>query len=174
MRRRIFKGSGRSEREVLVVLQNLLVAECLFPADDLYLVSPWVSDISVVDNRAGGFDSVESLWPHRWLRLSEILCFIARTGTRVVVATRSDEHNRTFERRLRDVAADTGVTEGLKVVIDPDDEQHEKGLLGSGYFVNGSMNFTQRGVHLNDEILSITTDPDEVAQARLNFRSLYG
>jgi len=173
-RRRIFKGSGRSEREVEVLLQNLLVTEALVPSESLWLISPWVTDIEVVDNRAAGFAGIEPLWPQRWLRLSEILASLAQRGTSIVVATRSDEHNLPFHRRLNAAAAAVGSSELIRIVIDESDEQHEKGLLGDGFFLSGSMNFTVRGVRLNDEVVTVTLDPDEIAQARINMRDRYG
>lgn len=174
IRRRIFKGSGRSEREVEVLLQNLLVMEALVPSASLWLVSPWVTDIEVVDNRAAGFAGIEPLWPQRRLRLSEVLASLAQRGTEIVIATRSDEHNQLFHRRMSAASAAVGAADRVRIVIDEHDEQHEKGLLSDGFFLSGSMNFTVRGIRLNDEVVSITLDPDEISQARINMRDRYG
>lgn len=174
MQRRIFKGTGRAEREVEVLLQNLFVIEALRPSRVLWLVSPWITDIEVVDNRSAGFGGVEPLWPQRRLRLSEVLASIAQHGTEVVVATRADTHNDAFRERLTAAAGALAAGDRVRHVIDADEEQHEKGLLGDGFFLSGSMNFTVRGVHLNDEVVTVSVDEAEVAQARLNFRHRYG
>lgn len=54
MRRTIFKTQHVAAREIEVLVQNLLVLEMLAPSQDLWVVSAWVSDIEVIDNRAGG------------------------------------------------------------------------------------------------------------------------
>jgi hypothetical protein len=173
-RRRIFKGTGRSEREVEHLLQHLFVVEALAPSDRLWLVSPWITDLEIIDNRASSFRGVEPAWPHRWIRLSELLASLAQRGTRIVVATRADEHNESFRRRLEAAAVAVGAGHRIANVIDAEDEQHTKGLLGDGYFLSGSMNLTVRGVHINDEQVTLSLDENEVAQARINFRDCYG
>jgi hypothetical protein len=173
-RRRIFKGSGRSEREAEALLQHLFVVEALSPSAVIWLVSPWVSDIEVIDNRASSFRGIEPSWPHRRLRLSEVLAYLAQRGTDVVVATRADERTDAFRRRLDAAAAALGVAARIEHAIDLDEEQHTKGLLGDGYFLSGSMNFTVRGVQINDEQLTLSLDDHEVSQARMNFRDRYG
>lgn len=173
MRRTIFKAQDVAARELEVLVQNLLVLEILAPSQDLWVVSPWVSDIEVIDNRAAGFSAVEPLWPNRWIRLSEVIISLAQRGAHVVVAVRSDEHNLAFRRRLTAAAQDAAVEERIRIEVDDADEQHEKGLLGDDFFLSGSMNFTVRGLHVNGEIISLTRDPDEVAAARISLRERF-
>ena len=173
-RRRLFKGTGRSEREVEALLQNLFAIEAIRPSAALWLVSPWVTDIEIVDNRSSSYRGIEPTWPHRHLRVTELLAYLARRGTRVTVATRSDDHNTVFHRRLEAAAMALGVANRVRIVIDEEDQQHEKGLLGDDYFLSGSMNLTVRGVRFNDEQLTLSLDTDEVAQARINMRARYG
>ncbi|WP_157591757.1 phospholipase D-like domain-containing protein DpdK [Solirubrobacter soli] len=173
-RRRIFKGGGRSEREVETVLQNLFVIEALAPSSALWLISPWVTDLEVIDNRSSSFRGIEPLWPHRRLRLTEVLSYLAQRGTEVVVATRADGHNDAFHRRLEASSLALGAADRVRIVVDRGDEQHEKGLLGDGFFLSGSMNFTVRGVRLNDEHVTLSLDEDDVAAARINIRARYG
>lgn len=59
MRRTIFKSAHAATREAELLLQNLLVAEVLYPSSELWLISPWVTDVEIVDNRTGGFASIE-------------------------------------------------------------------------------------------------------------------
>lgn len=173
MRRTIFKTQHVAAREIEVLVQNLLVLEMLAPSQDLWVVSAWVSDIEVIDNRAGGFSAIEPLWPNRWIRLSEVLACLAQRGTRVVLAVRSDEHNLAFRRRLTTAAQESAVEDRIRIEVDDADEQHEKGLLGDDFFLSGSMNFTVRGLRVNGEVISLTRDPDEVAAARLSLRERF-
>src|SRR3954447_9333041 len=174
MRRTIFKSAEAATREVELLLQNLLIAEVLSPSSELWLSSPWVTDIEVVDNRAAGFASIDPTWPTRWIRMSEVLGCLGGHGTRVVVAVRSDEHNLAFRQRVELAFAAVGCSDRLTVVVDDSDEQHEKGLLGDDYFVSGSMNFTVSGLRLNGEVITVTREPGEIAAARIAFRERFG
>jgi hypothetical protein len=172
--RRIFKGKMRAESEVANLLQSILAAELVAPSSELWLVSPWISDIPVIDNRSAGFSTIEPSWGRRLVLLSEALSTLIKRGTRVVVATRPDEHNDRFLYALRTAAASAGLSERLLVHQDGREALHEKGLLGEDYFVSGSMNFTESGIRLNDEALTFEMDESAVAHARLHFRQHYG
>lgn len=174
MRRTIFKSAHAATREAELLLQNLLVAEVLYPSSELWLISPWVTDVEIVDNRAGGFASIEPTWPMRWIRLSEALGSLGGRGTRVVIALRSDEHNLVFRRRMEFAFAAVGCADRLTVLVDDSDEQHEKGLLGDDYFVSGSMNFTVSGLRFNGEVITVTREAGEIASARIAFRERFG
>lgn len=75
---------------------------------------------------------------------------LAEQGTTVYIATRSDSHNRSFIEGLKarldrlDVAVRFHITEEL----------HAKGILGDGYYLGGSMNFTYNGITVNEEALT--------------------
>lgn len=172
--RQIFKGRSRAEREVENLLQSILAAELVAPSATLWLVSPWVSDIAVLDNRTGAFSGLEATWGRREITLVEALTALLRRGCSLVVATRPDDHNRRFVHRLTTSAAGSGVGDRLLIHQDERERLHEKGLLGDDYYVSGSMNFTESGVRLNDEALKYETTPDAVAQARVHFRQEYG
>src|SRR4051794_25409881 len=92
----IHKSSWRCQNEVRELLQAVFVGELLAPSICIWLVSPWVSDIPIIDNRAGAFDALDSTWGPRQVRLLEILQRCLAVGTAVVVATRPVPHNRPF------------------------------------------------------------------------------
>ena len=84
--RHIHKSSWRCQDEVRELLQAIFVGEMLAPSQCLWLVSPWISDIPVIDNRAGAFDALDSSWGPRALRLGEVITRSLQIGTTVVVA----------------------------------------------------------------------------------------
>jgi hypothetical protein len=172
--RRIFKGRNRAERDVEHLLQSIVAAELVAPSQVVWLVSPWVSDVPVIDNRTGAFTALEPTWGSRPVTLVEVLVALLRRGTRVVVATRTDDHNRRFVHRLETGARAEGVVDRLLVLRDERERLHEKGLLGDDYYLSGSMNFTESGIRLNDEAVKYELGEEAVAHARVHFRQCYG
>src|SRR5262249_29626431 len=151
--------------DLRALLQALFVGELLAPSEEILLVSPWVSDIAVIDNVDGGFAGLEPTWGAREVRLSEVLACLVSRGTRAFVEVRPDEHNRRFLQRLHAQAIAGSLHVRLSQVL------HEKGLLGDRFLLNGSMNFTYSGVHLLDEYVRFDTDAQAIAEARLAFRA---
>ncbi len=172
--RQIFKGRMRSEHEVESLLQSILAAELVAPSDVIWLVSPWISDVQVLDNRAGAFAGVEPRWGRHMVVLSDVLSTLVRRGSRLVIATRPDDHNTRFVHALRAAIASAGLADRLVVHQDDREALHEKGLLGDDYYVSGSMNFTENGIRINDETLSFELTSEVVSQARLHYRQHYG
>lgn len=163
--RTLRRGHTRTTEDLRALLQAIFVGELLSPSDEIWLVSPWVSDIAVIDNLDGAFTGLEPSWGARQVRLSEILGRLAARGTRVFVETRPDQRNRRFLQRLQaQVRSDTVHVRRSQVL-------HEKGLLGDPFLLNGSMNFTYSGVQLLDEWVRFDTDVHAIAEARLAFRA---
>lgn len=142
------------------LIQSLLVGELIQPSKTLWLASAWVSDIEVIDNTAQQFSALEPDWTARPIKLLEALCAIVRHGAEVVVILRDDPHNRPFAERLRRTSE--GRRRSIHLLLEPD--FHEKGLLGDDYSLDGSMNFTFRGITVNDEHLVYRTDLSAVAE----------
>jgi hypothetical protein len=161
----IRKGQSRSIAELRDLLQGVLVAEFIAPSNELWLVSPWVSDIPVIDNTDGGFTALEPTWGPRGIRLAEVLGHLARRGTAVYVETRPLVHNRMFADRLQRSAVG-----GLAPRVRESEVLHEKGLVGDGYYVSGSMNFTFQGLEILEEVIRYDTDPAVVSAARLSLK----
>lgn len=147
------------------LLQSLLVCELIRPSSKLWLVSPWITDIVVVDNAAGQFKSLIPEFKRAPIRLSEILVLLADKGTRVQVCTRDDEKNRPFISKL---GASAGrLAHCLRVTTST--ELHEKGLLCDSFYLNGSFNFTVRGLTKGEELASLIRTPERIAQAHIDF-----
>lgn len=170
--RHIYKSSWRCHDEVRELLQAVFVSEYVAPSRCIWLVSPWVSDIPIIDNRSGGFDSLDSSWGPRVVRLIEVLTHLVRVGGTVVIATRPVPHNAPFVEQLSAVATDLGVASNL-VTVEAED-LHEKGVLGDNFYLSGSMNLTYGGVELLEETVKFDTAPEVVAQARLVYYERWG
>jgi phosphatidylserine/phosphatidylglycerophosphate/cardiolipin synthase-like enzyme len=170
--RRIFKSLATSQNLVRELLQMMLLGELISPGGQrAWLVSPWISNVVLFDNRAGGFNAVNPEWSGREVRLIEVaLCMMAR-GTSLGVATNFDDHNDGFLESLRAGAEEAGLLDKLAVVRRK--HLHVKGILLKRGLLTGSMNLTYRGLELNDETVVYDTTSQTIAEARLNFEA-YG
>jgi hypothetical protein len=166
--RRIATRGGGQTRLVNDLLQTLLVSELLDPSGELLVLSPWISDIVVIDNSAGQFRSVLPGMPARPIRFTEVLTGLARRGTRVRVIIRDDEKNAPVRSRISGLPSSDPRPE---LIIH--DNLHDKGLLSDRFHVHGSMNFTYFGQAVNEEGLTVTSDLDAIARARLDYQRRY-
>jgi hypothetical protein len=169
VRRITTRGEGPS-RALDEALGAAFVAELLSPSKRLWLLSPWMSDISVLDNRGGEVAALVPGAPLRELSLTEVLVFIARRGTAVTVVVRPDPHNRAVVDRLR--PAVPGENGEVRVVVS--ETLHDKGFLTDHVYFEGSMNFTHRGRAVNEEGVTVSRDPDLLSRMRIDFESRFG
>ncbi|WP_206057677.1 MULTISPECIES: phospholipase D-like domain-containing protein DpdK [Nocardiopsis] len=146
------------------LLAAALIAEILSPGEDLWVISGWISDVEVIDNSRGTFDSVLGELPSTRCRLSQALALIAAAGARVNLVTRPGAHNEAFVARMRSLVRDEWK---LHVKLDPD--IHEKTICGRDWMLTGSMNFTVNGLGSSKEQVTYTVDGRGVAQAHLDF-----
>lgn len=173
MSRVIRKSQTRSSAEAASLLANLFAAELVSPSECIWLVSPWISDIPILDNEAGAFDPL-SRWGTRGVRLAEVLASLASRGASVVIGTTADPRNDDFVGHLNARAAELGARNKVRIARDPDNMLHEKAITGDDYAVVGSMNITWYGVNLREEYLELRTDEDFVARARLDAMDRFG
>lgn len=166
-RRTIFKRAGSAQATRL--LQSLFASEFVAPSVRLTLVSPWISDMPVLDNRAGGFHGLDPEWPAARLSLSAVLVSLAERGTAVRVLTRPDDNDAMIDK-LRSLADSRSAPLEVRV---GDITLHAKGLAGDHFRLLGSMNFTTSGVLFNDEQIEYSADRSDIAEARRNFDALW-
>lgn len=159
-------AQGRAIRDLL---QGLLITEVLQPSSPLWLLSGWVSDIPCIDNRARQFGAVDPDWPAGFVSLIAVLRTAITRGGSLAIVLRDVEHNHWFVERLRPLQL--LYPNQVKWILAP--EFHEKGLVGRGFVLSGSMNFTHNGIEVNDEHLIYRTDPDVVAERRLTLETLW-
>ncbi|TMQ95292.1 hypothetical protein ETD83_22660 [Actinomadura soli] len=173
MNRVIRKSSARSSHEVLDLLGALFAIELCYPGTCLWLVSPWISDVGVMDNTTGNFPALAP-FGRQPARITEVLVTMAAEGTQIVVATTNDPHNDAFKRRLTVLARDLNVTANITIKTDPTGRLHTKSLTSDTYALAGSMNITYNGIHIREEQVELRTEADYVAQARMDAYDRFG
>lgn len=168
--RNTFTTPTTSRGEIRELLEGIFVAELLVPSEQIWLVSPWISDIDILDNRCGQFSSLVSTWGLRRIRLSEIFAQLMLHSIVHIVA-RPDPHNESFLQKMRDLSKASEAPGNLRVAIR--ETLHLKGLLGQDYYLSGSMNITYNGVEVNHEGVTLDRLPQSIAEARIHFNSNY-
>jgi hypothetical protein len=169
----IRKSRAQSAGEAFDLLNALFAAELIEPSRCLWLVSPWISDVEIIDNSTGTYP-VLGRYGRRPVRLAETLVALAAEGGHVVVATTSDSLNDTFLRRLTMLSRDLDVEEVISVRVDASRELHTKALTGDDYALAGSMNITYNGIYIREEQVELKTDVEYVAQARMDAFDRFG
>ncbi|NBZ89647.1 phospholipase D-like domain-containing protein DpdK [Stagnihabitans tardus] len=168
--RRIFKSAVTSQNLIRELLQMMFLGELIAPGlDRVWLVSPWISNVILFDNRSGGFGAINPEWGSREIRLIEAAVSLMVRGTPLGIATSLDVHNDTFLTSIRDMAEEEGVLDRLLIVKRR--HLHTKGVLLQRGLLTGSMNLTHNGLELNDEMVVFDTLPKTLAEARLTFES---
>lgn len=165
----IRKSKLAGVQDARVLVETVLAAELLAPSDTLWLVSPWISDVPVFDNRGGGFSSVFPDSGERLIRLSEVLTDLALRGGSVIVALRPDDLNTPFLQAIQHLGQQSD-----DVVVQTSNDLHEKTLAGDDFVVSGSMNFTVAGLDHNEEQVRLDLEPEVVAAARRELRARWG
>ena len=173
MRTRNLRTTALASREELAdALQALFIGELMTPSKPMWIVTPWISDVVVIDNRSTRFTGLIPDMPRRQIRLVEtLLAFLQRGGT-LVIACRPDDHNRAFTERLAERAIEAGVGDGLLQKFSG--ELHEKGVLTGELLLSGSMNLTYNGLRRLEESILLTDDSDAVARARHAYEDRWG
>ena len=173
MNRVIRKSQNASASEAADLLAGLFSAELCLPSRCLWLVSPWISDVELLDNSAGTFGAL-TRFGKRPVRLAELLVALASTGTHIVVGTTADDHNKRFIERLRLLADDLRVGHLVSISIDGSNNLHTKALTGDDFALAGSMNITFNGIQVREELVDLRTDEAYVAQARMDAFDRFG
>jgi len=170
--RRIFKSATARGDEVRELLQLIFISELLAPGDRTWLVSPWISDVVILDNRSGQFSPINPEWPKSEIRLTQITLHLISVGVGLVVVTRPDPHNRYFIDKLKDELDAHGLP-GSLLSIQVREDLHSKGILTRKGLLLGSMNITRNGLDILEESVEYVTTPSVVADAWENFEQLY-
>ena len=173
MKRTIRKGKTRANTDVQNVLESLFVAESLDGSSELWIVSPWLSDVNIVNNCGGRFAHLSSVGIGQ-IRISTVLVFLAQTfETRTTIVTSDHEWARESKRVFPRAFALGGVSDFLTMIIKPQHLLHEKSIATSDWHISGSMNFTKQGINQRDEHIEIETDRALVAEVIIDLRRRY-
>ncbi len=165
--RRIFKTVNTCQHEIEELLQFLFVGELLSPSNRIWLVTPWISNVPILDNRTGSMSALDPTWGKRKIRLIEVLLRLMNLDVEVMIVTRPDEHCKRFTTILNDAVADYGIEDRIQIIFRK--ELHTKGFLTQASMITGSMNLTYNGLYLLDESVIFDTDAQYIGQTRLNF-----
>ena len=166
--RRIFQRKGTSQNLVRELLQMMFLGEMLAPGPDrACLVSPWISNVVIFDNRAGGFKAINPDWGSREIRLIEVIVDIMARGKSFGIATNHSDHNDSFINELTSLVSEFGLTKNLEITRR--ENLHIKGLLLQKGVLSGSMNFTYSGFEINEESVLFETSADSLARMQINF-----
>ncbi len=165
--RQIFLHGPLGKRHLKEVL-SAQVAGLLMKPELIWLVSPWVSDFPVLDNRTGDWDVLEPSWGNREISFMELLASAANSGCPLRLVTLNDGKSQGFISQLKNRLLD-----GVDCKYLASSSLHTKGLLTSCFFLKGSMNYTFHGANLNDEVLELTNDGTMISEALLEFEERY-
>jgi hypothetical protein len=169
----IRKSQARSSEEAARLLAALFATELVAPSTCLWLVSPWISNVPVIDNETATFDALAP-WGTRPIRLSEVLATLAAAGSTLVIGTTADPHNADFLHQVRSQVDEVGAASQLHVSVDQSGLLHTKAITGDSFAVVGSMNITWNGIMLREEYLELRTEGEFVAQARMDAYDRFG
>jgi len=169
--RRIFRSSHTSLEVIRELLQSISLAELLSPSKEFWLVSPWISDFVLFDNRSGRFGSINPQWLNREIRFVDYSLQLMTNETQLVIVTRPDPHNQVFLNRLVDRASENSLDKNLKIFTRK--KLHTKGILTDAGLLLGSMNLTYSGLELNEEFVTYEIASEAIAKARIEFLSYY-
>ena len=126
----------------------------------VYFSSPWITDFPIFTNR---FREFAALFPERAdedeIRLSDCLVRLAR-DREVRIITSSTKESLAFLKDAR--FGGFGISSRLASA-----GYHEKGILGPGIYIEGSMNITYSGVYINKEKVTVHVGSDTEAGARI-------
>jgi phosphatidylserine/phosphatidylglycerophosphate/cardiolipin synthase-like enzyme len=166
--RQFFQTANDSRNVMSEILQLIFSAELVSPSRCVWIVSPWLRDIPILDNSTGAYISVCPEFPQTQIALSKVVAVLIDRGTQVVIATRPDGGNRQV---LDGVPLET---RSDQLVFHERAELHAKGIIGDRFALSGSMNLTFNGLERLTEMVSYQTDRNEVEALRLTFRAEYG
>ena len=169
--RRIFKSRSTGSATVKELLQTMFVGEILQPGPAIWIVSPWISDVALIDNRSGNFDTLNPEWGRREVRLVDVLVTLMIRGAVINIVTRDEESNTTFLNRLDEVVRQNAV-ENFLIVL-KHNQLHTKGILLSKSLLMGSMNLTYYGLSINDESITFSIEPEYHNSEKLVFERQY-
>lgn len=171
MARQLLQVSPVWRNSVRELLEIIFAAELLLPSRCLWIVSPWVRDVPVLDNTLGGFAQLSPDFPRSEVRLSRVLIELIHRGVEVVLVTRPEPDNRQI---LDELTQDEALIHGGRLSFLQREDLHAKGIVTDRCSLVGSMNFTYKGLEHSNELLIFETERQAVEETRLLFFGEYG
>jgi hypothetical protein len=169
-RRTILASKTGGKGAVREIIEAAFVAELLDPGPEIWVVSPWISDVPILDNTTGGYAALSPDFVRTRICISQVLAELIGRGTRVNVVTRPDEGGAVV-RATTALAGERARTRFRHVTSA---DLHAKVILSKWMELRGSMNLTYAGTAVLDELESFTIDPHDIATTRAELQSKYG
>lgn len=169
--RRVMTGGDGPTSEVQSILDLFFGLEVLEPSAPLWIVSAWLSDVPVLDNRGGALLSVAPGLPTRRVGVVDVLSSLIHRGGDVRVVVRDEPHNRTIVGRLRELEQRT--TPG-SITVEVRENLHDKLLVSEHLLIEGSMNLTHRGALANEEGVRVIGESEDIARQRAELERKFG
>jgi phosphatidylserine/phosphatidylglycerophosphate/cardiolipin synthase-like enzyme len=166
--RQFLQSATDSRNAMREVLQLLFATELLSPSKCLWIVSPWLRDIPIIDNSSGSFSTLCPDFQVSEVGLVAVVGELLNRGGQIVIATRPEAGNLQLLDSLRDRQSSG------KLLLVERAELHAKGIVGDRAALFGSMNFTFNGLQRLTEMLELQTKLDQIEKLRLTFRKEYG
>ncbi len=172
--RRIFKTKTAGSIVLKELMQNIFLAELINPSQKtVWIVSPWISDVPLIDNRGGNFDIVNPDWRGQIVKLQDVILHMLSIDTQIRLITNHEKHNDSFLRKLKMRLTETSDKKNISI-IQIKTLHVKKGLLNDHGCLDGSMNITHQGMEINDEQVVYNSGSDIVDEERLIFADYYG
>lgn len=175
--RREFKTATGTPKIIKELLQMIFAAELLKASQKpIWIVSPWLSNVEVFDNRSGYFAEINPDWPCSFIRLIDVLLELIKQGSEVNIVVDSEEYRKEYNRHNDKFFSTIKLRsqregQSSRVSLRKSDNLHTKGFLFDTGFLSGSMNMTYNGLEVLDEYIVYDRSKDAIAQARLAFEA---
>jgi hypothetical protein len=170
-RRSILRSTAHSNASAREMLAMLFAAELLEPAPEFWVAMGWVTDVDLFRSSHSEFDAVVARGSVGRVFLSDVLVELARRGSTVCVVTRPDDSNEAFLDALRRKTVAARLQHRVRLARSED--IHQKNLVGSDWYTDGSMNLTVNGLDHLVESLSVNLDGRQAAEMRTNIRETW-
>lgn len=151
-------------------IESIFATEFVNPSRNLWIVSPWVTDLDILDNVARRFSILDPDWPSSPVQLSKIIEGLLTKGTIIHFVVNTDDHNKALILKLNQLRIE--YPDHLHVKIDQ--LLHEKGIVSDNFLLDGSMNLTFNGFNINTEFIRYSCNKESIAQKKIAFQENYG
>lgn len=165
--RQIFLSQRSGQRQCQEVLTGVLMSGLIHP-HEMWIVSPWLSDFEVVDNRLYAWQHLVPTWPPQWIGFVQVVAQLIQSQNQLFIVSRNNETSRKFVQQLHD-ALPKGASYHLKY----SEDLHTKGIVTEQVLVSGSLNLTFSGTNRNDELIHVFNDPQMIRGALAEFEHQY-
>ena len=169
--RRIFKNENTGHYVLKELLQSIFIAELVNPSEEIWIVSPWISNVNIIDNRAGDFNSINFDWKGREISLIDILIHFMSLGSNINIVANTEIHSDKFEDQINEKVNEHSFANLFKFVRNK--IIHQKGIITKHGSLRGSINITYNGIYINDELITYSIDEAEINQDLIYFNKNY-